>query len=127
MTDSKFCPKCEETKEECKCKGKKKEKSYYGISKHEKDEDDYSPDDVFTDSGEAGMSESLAQSQVRKAAAETKSLAKFKERAEAAKKRKADKDTLHKKMKSDLRTKGIRFSDAQGKGYIKDGKKTYDA
>ena len=73
------------------------------------------------------MSESLAQTQIRKAAAETRSLEKFKQKAEAAKKRQSDKDALHKKMRADRKTKGIRFSDASGKGYIKDGKKTYDA
>lgn len=131
MTDSYFTPEGEEKKHTPKHKTKKKkDKSYYGITKNDTEGDEYNPDDVFTDSGSEGgdsVGESFAQTQVRKAAAETRSLAKFKERAEAAKQRKSDKDALHKKMKSDLRTKGIRFSDAQGKGYIKDGKKTYDA
>ena len=52
---------------------------------------------------------------------------KFKQKAKDAAERQAAKKTLHDKMKSDLKTKGIRFSDAKGKGYIKGGKKTYDA
>lgn len=129
--DDKHCKKCGKSDEDCSCPKKAKKGSYglggaYGYGHDEQDHQN--PDDANgTSEGGGSMGESFAQTQVRKAAAETRSLAKFKEKAEAAKKRQADKDTLHKKLYSDRKTKGIRFSDAKGKGYIKDGKKSYDA
>lgn len=124
------CKKCKKSKEDCKCP-KKQEKGSYGLGRetgYGYDDDHQNPDDASgTSEGGEGMSESLAQQQTRKAAAETRSLEKFRQKAEAAKQRQSDKDALHKKMRSDRKTKGIRFSDAKGKGYIKDGKKTYDA
>ena len=126
---AKECKKCKKSKEDCTCP-KKQEKGSYGLGREYRyghDDDHQNPDDAAGTEGGEGMSESLAQTQTRKAAAETRSLAKFKEKAEAAKRRQADKDALHKQMRADRKTKGIRFSDASGKGYIKDGKKTYDA
>ena len=126
---AKECKKCKKSKDDCTCP-KKAEKGSYGLGRENGygyDDDHQNPDHVDGSSEGGGMSESLAQTQTRKAAAETKSLAKFKEKAEAAKKRQSDKDELHKKLRADRKTKGIRFSDASGKGYIKDGKKTYDA
>ena len=109
---------------------KKAPKGAYGLDREGDEVDDQDPEHTDSYDGSSGgesMGESLAQAQVRKAAADTRSLEKFKERAEAAQKRQSDKDALHKKMRADRKTKGIRFSDASGKGYIKDGKKTYDA
>ena len=126
--EKKTCKKCGKDKD-CTCP-KKGQKGSYGLGRdsYGYDDDHQNPDDVSGSSeGGEGMSESLAQTQIRKAAAETRSLEKFKQKAEAAKKRQSDKDALHKKMRADRKTKGIRFSDASGKGYIKDGKKTYDA
>ena len=130
--EEKRCKECQGMGDECKCpkKSSKSTKGSYGLGRetgYGYDDDHQNPDDVSGSSEGGGMSESLAQSQTRKAAAETKSLAKFKEKAEAAKKRQSEKDALHNQMRSDRKTKGIRFSDARGKGYIKDGKKTYDA
>lgn len=107
----------------------KKPKGAYGLDDDGDDVDDQDPEHTDSYDGSSGgesMGESLAQQQTRKAAATTKSLAKFKERAEAAKRRQSDKDELHKRMRAERKTKGIRFSDGQGKGYIKDGKKQYD-
>ena len=124
----------EEKKKESKrkkCVGKQP-RGAYGLDKKGDDVEDSDPEhtDAYDggDGSEGGsMGESFAQTQVRKAAADTRSLEKFKERADSAKKRQSDKDALHKKMRADRKTKGIRFSDGSGKGYIKDGKKTYDA
>ena len=124
---AKECKKCKKSKEDCQCP-KKGVKGAYGLedrSGDSYDDDHQNPDDVQS-SGE-GMSESLAQQQTRKAAAETRSLEKFKQKAKDAAERQAAKKSLHDKMKSELKNRGIRFSDAKGKGYIKGGKKTYDA
>ena len=126
---AKECKKCKKSKEDCTCP-KKQEKGSYGLGRetgYGYDDDHQNPDDVDGSSEGGGMNESLAQMQTRKAAAETRSLEKFKQKAKDASERQAAKKSLHDKMKSDLRTKGIRFSDAKGKGYIKGGKKTYDA
>lgn len=123
------CKKCGEMKDDCKCP-KKAKKGAYGLEDRDGygyDDDHQNPDDSHDASEGGGMSESLAQMQTRKAAADSRSLEKFKQKAEAAKQRQAEKDSLHKRLKSDLKTRGIRFSDASGKGYIKGGKKTYDA
>ena len=120
----------EKKKKDRKVNSKKDPKGAYGLDKYGDDVEDQDPEHTDSYDGSSGgesMGESLAQQQTRKAAATTKSLAKFKERAEAAKQRQSDKDALHKQMRADRKTKGIRFSDASGKGYIKDGKKTYDA
>ncbi len=130
-----YIPEEEKKKEKATKRRKhvgKEPKGAYGLDKEGEDVEDMDPEHTDAYDGSGGsdggsMGESFAQTQVRKAAATTKSLAKFKERAEAAKKRQSDKDALHKKMRAERKTKGIRFSDASGKGYIKDGKKTYDA
>ena len=49
----------------------------------------------------------------------------FRERSAEAKKRKSDKDNKD-KLASERMTKGIRFFDKKGSGYIKKGKKSYD-
>jgi hypothetical protein len=49
----------------------------------------------------------------------------FRERSSEAKKRKSDKDKKD-ELASERMTKGIRFFDKQGSGYIKQGKKSYD-
>jgi len=120
----------EKKKKDRRINSKKDPKGAYGLDKEGDEVDDQDPEHTDSYDGSSGgesMGESLAQTQTRKAAAETRSLAKFKERAEAAKQRQSDKDELHKKMRVDRKTKGIRFSDGKGKGYIKDGKKSYDA
>ena len=127
-----YIPEEEKKKEKATKRRKhvgKDPKGAYGLDKEGDDVEDMDPEhtDAYDGSGGDSMGESFAQTQVRKAAASTKSLAKFKERAEEAKRRQSDKDALHKKMRAERKTKGIRFSDASGKGYIKDGKKTYDA
>jgi len=118
----------EKKKKDRKINSRKDPKGAYGLDKDGEDVDDMDPEHTDSHDGSGGesMGESLAQMQVRKAAASTRSLEKFKERAEAAKQRQSDKDALHKKMHAERKTKGIRFSDGKGKGYIKDGKKTYD-
>lgn len=118
----------EKKKKDRKINSRKDPKGAYGLDKDGDDVDDMDPEHTDAHDGSSGesMGESLAQMQVRKAAASTRSLEKFKERAEAAKQRQSDKDALHKKMRAERKTKGIRFSDGKGKGYIKDGKKTYD-
>ena len=124
--------KCKKSEKDCKCpKTKKQEKGSYGLGRENgygSDDDFQNPDDVHSTEGEGDtMGESLAAMQTRKAATETRSLEKFKKKAEDAAERQAAKKSTHDKLKAELKNRGIRFSDAKGKGYIKGGKKTYDA
>ena len=54
-----------------------------------------------------------------------KKLSDFKDAVAAAKKRQGDEDRKH-ELAKERRTKGIKFYDAKGSGYIKGGKKHYD-
>ena len=125
--EEKRCKECEGKGDDCKCpdKSKKGKIGWYGLDREHNSDDDFTVDGHMV-GGEGDMSESLAQQQTRKAAAETRSLAKFKQKAKEAKERQEAKKDLHNKMKVDLRNKGVRFYDSKGSGWVKSGKKEYD-
>lgn len=124
--ERKVCDNCGEHEKDCNCKYKKHAKGSYGLDDRNSDDDESDQ----TNSQMGGMDEALKPpghkqldglSKERKA----RKLADFQKISDEAKKRESDK-----KRKSDLaserRTKGVRFYDAKGSGYIKGGKKTYD-
>lgn len=121
--EGEHCP--EHEKKSCEPKGKKRKKGMYGL------DDEGDRDDATEDNGampQDNTNEELNPDIHMKGMSREKkqrAMDKFRERSKEAAKRKEDKE-----RKSDLaherRTKGIRFYDAKGSGYIRDGKKVYD-
>ena len=132
MADSKKCKKCKESEEDCKCP-KKGKKGFYGLDIHH-NEDEGSDSDIGISDGGGGMSEAAVKMprepkpevvQKMSSREKKKTLGDFKAAADIAKKRKSDIDRKS-ELAHERRTKGIRFYDAKGKGYMKGGKKVYD-
>ena len=132
----KRCKECEGKGKDCKCPDKAK-KGFYGLERYYGDDDNHqSP--ISQDEGgsaEGGMSEAIKMPRAPQdsdkgmmgASKEKKQrkMSEFKKAADEAKKRQADKDRSD-ALYSERRTKGIKFYDAKGSGYIKGGKKHYD-
>ena len=136
--EKKRCKECEgKGKDECECP-KKARKGWYGLERHNDDDDDDATldPDHSADSGDGGgLGEAVrmprrpqdsdkdmeGMSRQRK----EKKLSDFRAAADAAKKRQNDENRKG-ELAAERRTKGIRFFDAKGSGYIKGGKKTYD-
>ena len=122
--EKKVCDNCGENSKDCNCAYKKHPKGSYGLSDRFSDDDDESDQ---TNSQMGGMDESLKAPKLDGISPEKKrkKLDAFKAQADEAKAREKDKDKKHSLYK-ERKTKGIRFYDAKGSGYIKSGKKTYD-
>lgn len=132
MAEHKKCKKCKKSDEDCKCP-KKGKLGYYGLEDQD-DEDDATMDpEVGTGSSDGGMSEGVRMpkpdnpSTVQKMGGreKRKSLADFQSAVSAAKKRQSDQDRKD-ELYMERKKKGIKFYDAKGSGYIRDGKKHYD-
>ena len=122
--EKKVCDNCGEHEKDCNCKYKKYAKGSYGLDDRRGDDDDESDQ---TNAQMGGMDESLKAPKLDGISPEKKKkkLDAFKAQADEAKAREKDKDKKHSLYK-ERKTKGIRFYDAKGSGYIKGGKKTYD-
>ena len=117
------CPK--HGKKCCKTEEKKRKKGMYGL------DDEGDRDDATEDNGsmpQDNTNEELALERYMDGMSPEKkkrAMDQFRERSEEAAKRKKDKERkgelAHERM-----TKGVRFYDAKGSGYIKGGKKHYD-
>ena len=132
---SKRCKECEGMGKECKC-NKKGRLGYYGLDRDyddDKDMNDDQPMDGDSGGGGGGMSEGTKMPEApshksmdgMSSEKKEKTLSDFKAASSDAKKRQSDK-----KHSDDLAvtrmTKGIRFYDKNGSGFLKGGKKTYD-
>lgn len=123
---AKECKKCKKTKEECTCP-KKGKVGYYGLDDHDKE------DSVDMDMPQDSMSEALGalgepradKLEKMSGREKRKSLADFKAATDEAKKRQSDKETRD-RLAYERMTKGVRFHDKKGSGYLKGGKKHYD-
>jgi len=132
----KRCKECEGMGKDCKCP-KKGKLGYYGLEKDYDDEKDMADDHPMSDGdsgggGGGGMSEGIdapsdadRSMQGMSSEKKKKNLDAFKSAASDAKKRQGDKDRKD-ELASERMTKGIRFYDSKGSGYLKGGKKTYD-
>ena len=137
--EKKRCKECEgKGKDECECP-KKPRKGWYGLERHNEEDDDTNVDHPTQggsgDTAGGGLGEAVkmpkapqdsdkdmeGMSRQRK----EKKLSDFRAAAAAAKKRQNDENRKG-ELAAERRTKGIRFFDAKGSGYIKGGKKTYD-
>lgn len=140
--EKKRCKECEGKGEDCKCPDKKKKNKvtfvgYYGLEKDDSDDKDMSQDDPMATSGDGGgtMGEAVKMPRAPQetdkhmqgisAQKKKKKLDDFKAQVEDAKKRQRDEDRKS-ELRAERRTKGIRFYDSKGSGYIKNGKKEYD-
>lgn len=120
------CPK--HKKKCCKTEEKKRKKGMYGLDDEEDSGDEASqenggmPQDSANEERQLNPDTDLKDmsSDNRKRAMDA-----FRERSDEAKKRKADKNKKD-ELASERMTKGIRFFDKKGSGYIKKGKKSYD-
>lgn len=123
---AKECKKCKKSMDDCKCP-KKGKKGYYGLEDHSGD------DSMDMDMPQDSMSEALGSTREPRAdklakmsgREKRKSLGDFKAASDEAKKRRADKDTKD-RLAHERMTKGVRFYDKKGSGYLKGGKKVYD-
>lgn len=128
----KRCKECEGKGKECKCPPKSMRKGYYGLHDYNGDEEHeaITPGESLESMGEAIKEPRKPQDSDRgmkgmSRQKKEKKMSEFKKAAEEAKKRKADKarsDELY----MERRKKGVKFYDAKGSGYIRDGKKHYD-
>lgn len=134
--EEKRCKECEGMGKECKCPPKKYKKAkygWYGLDRDHDGDDDMSVDHVGAN-GEGGLGEA-AGSKIKPPTEQElsglspdnrqKRLDDFKAHVADAKKRQEYK-SAHDKLYSERIRKGIRFYDAKGSGYIRDGKKQYD-
>lgn len=138
MADHKKCKKCKKSEEDCKCP-KKGRIGYYGLDKDYDEDEDGSQDAPLENGnmsgGEGGLGEAVKMPRepretdrhMRGISSEKKrkKLDAFRAQADEAKKRQRDEDRKG-ELAKERRTKGIRFYDAKGSGYIRDGKKNYD-
>lgn len=130
-----YCEKCgKEKKKDHKCKGMPK--GSYGLGLRFSDDEDKDEADIVTAGGDdGGVSEAIKMPRAPQdsdkdmqgisAQRRKRKLADFKAASDEAKKRQSDKersDELHRERV----TKGVRFYDAKGSGYLKGGKKHYD-
>lgn len=139
MSDGKnYCDKCgKEKKKDHKCKGMPK--GSYGLGLRFSNDEDRDEADMVTDAnagdGGGAMGEAVrmprapqdSDKQMQGMSSEKKSkrMDEFKAASDAAKKRLGDqkrKDELYKERK----TKGVKFYDSKGSGYIRQGKKHYE-
>lgn len=133
----KRCKECEGKGKDCKCP-KKNRVGWYGLHPDDEKEGDESMDtDMSVGSGGegGGLGESIKMPKAPSDADRSmkgistekkkKKLADFKAASDEAKKRQRDEDRKG-ELAATRRTKGIKFYDAKGSGYIKDGKKNYD-
>ena len=136
----KRCKECEGMGDECKCPKKSKGRlGYYGLDRDDEDDKHMGTEDMVGDDGGGdgggAMGEAVTMPrapqdsdkdmQGMSSEKKRKMLEDFKTQAAAAKKRQGDEDRKA-ELASERRTKGIRFYDAKGSGYIKAGKKQYD-
>ena len=135
--EEKRCKECEgKGKDECECP-KKAKKGWYGLEDRDRDDEDPTMDPPGHDSegGEGGLGEDVKMPRAPQDSDRSmkgispekkkKKLDDLRAAASDAKKRQSDqnrKDELYKTRK----TKGIRFYDSKGSGYMKGGKKEYD-
>lgn len=126
----KRCKECEGKGKECECP----KKGYYGLERRSHDEEDNHESPIAQDEG-GGVSEAVKMPREPQNTdrhmkgispeKKKKKLADFKAASDEAKKRQGDQDRKA-ELAKERRTKGIRFYDAKGSGYIKGGKKEYD-
>ena len=123
------CKECEGMGKECKCPDKPK-KGYYGLEDHDGDDATMDPDMPQTTVGEAIKMPRAPQDSDRdmkgiSSQKKKKKMSEFKAAVDDAKRRQGDADRKS-ELAHERRTKGIRFYDAKGSGYMKGGKKVYD-
>lgn len=137
----KRCKECEGQGKDCKCPPKMKKGSYglaYIGDRHSDHHDNENPgtEENAGVSGEGGglgeaikMPKAPQDSDKRmqgiSSEKKQKKMAEFQSAAAEAKKRQSDSDRKG-ELAQERRTKGIRFYDAKGSGYMKGGKKVYD-
>jgi hypothetical protein len=120
------CPK--HKKKCCKTEEKKRKKGMYGLQDEDSEGDESSqenggmPQDSANEAREFNVDTDMKDMSTTK---KKKAMDSFRERSQEAKKRKLDKDKKD-ELASERMTKGIRFFDKKGSGYIKQGKKSYD-
>ena len=120
------CPK--HGKKCCKTEEKKRKKGMYGL------EDERGSGDYDESSGDGSGSPQDSANEEFNADTDMKGMSRekkqkamdaFRERSKEAAKRKKQKGE-NDNLKMDTMTKGVRFFDKKGSGYIKGGKKKYD-
>jgi len=120
------CPK--HKKKCCSSEEKKRKKGMYGLQDEDSEGDESSqenggmPQDSANEAREFNVDTDMKDMSTTK---KKKAMDSFRERSQEAKKRKLDKDKKD-ELASERMTKGIRFFDKKGSGYIKQGKKSYD-
>ena len=120
------CPK--HKKKCCKTEEKKRKKGMYGLQDEDSEGDESSQENGGMPQDSANEERQLnPDTDLKDMSSDSKKRAMdaFRERSAEAKKRKSDKDNKD-KLASERMTKGIRFFDKKGSGYIKGGKKRYD-
>ena len=133
--EKKTCKKCGEEKKDCTCPEKRK-KGWYGLDiRHTSDDDMDGNEPMGSEDAGGGLGEAIKMPKAPSDADRSmkgistekkkKKLEAFKAQADEAKKRQRDEDRKG-ELAKERRTKGIRFYDAKGSGYIKGGKKEYD-
>ena len=135
MSKKKKCKECEGMGDDCKCPKKSKggRGGWFGYGDYDQDHDDHSGGGGGEGGG--GMGEAVKMPTAPSDADRTmkdmssekkkKNLDAFKSAAADAKKRQKYKDE-NDSLRTTTITKGVRFYDKKGSGYIKGGKKTYD-
>jgi len=120
------CPK--HKKKCCNSEEKKRKKGMYGLQDEDSEGDESSQENGGMPQDSANESKEFnTDTDMKDMSSESKKRAmdSFRERSSEAKKRKSDKDKKD-ELATERMTKGIRFFDKQGSGYIKKGKKSYD-
>ena len=139
MAKEKKCKECKKEEKDCRCK-KPGRIGWYGLEKDDKDDATTDHDqmaDAVTNGGMEGgaMGEAVKMPEAPQDSdkdmqgmsteKKQKKLSAFRAAADDAKKRQGDEDRKA-ELAQTRRTKGIRFYDSKGSGYIKGGKKHYD-